>query len=127
MPLDQRALVGGAAAIGFGVYADLAYNVYSATNSSPQTTELFAGQRAETLWKYVKLGDAQVAALAGVGAYLAGPSLWIYPVLGGAAVMVMMHLMYSHALKAGQAQPAPSAQASDGTHSPSMLAWNNPT
>lgn len=99
------ALAGGIAAIAFGVYADLAYNTYSATNSSPQTTELFAGERAETLWKYVKLGDLQVAALSGIGSLLllleghGARALW--PLLGGGSVMVAMHLMYAHALRSG--------------------------
>jgi len=50
---------GGTKAVLFGVAADLVYNVFSATNSSPQTTELFAADRAATLWKYVKLGGVQ--------------------------------------------------------------------
>ena len=52
--------VAGAASAGlFGIYADLAYTLYGATNSSPQTTELFAADRAKTLSKYVYLGHAQ--------------------------------------------------------------------
>jgi hypothetical protein len=94
------ALAAGGAAILFGVYADLAYNTYSATNSSPQTTELFAGERSDTLWKYVKLGGLQVLALGAFGALLAG-QMWMWPLLGVASVMIAMHLMYSHALKAG--------------------------
>lgn len=126
MSLDSRAIAGGAAALGFGVYADLAYNIMSATNSSPQTTELFARDRAETLWKYVKIGDAQIVALSLFGAYLAGPQLWPYPLLGGAVTAVLMHCMYAHALKAGRDQAAPgtSSSASSGG---SQLAWNNPT
>jgi hypothetical protein len=95
-----EALAAGSAAILFGVYADLAYNTYSATNSSPQTTELFAGERSDTLWKYVKLGGAQVLVLGAFGALLAG-KLWMWPILGVVAVMIAMHMMYSHALKAG--------------------------
>jgi hypothetical protein len=82
----------------FGVYADLAYNTYSATNSSPQTTELFASDRSDTLWKYVRLGGAQVVALGAFGSLLAG-SLW--PMFGVVTVGVVMHCMYRHALKAG--------------------------
>lgn len=82
----------------FGVYADLAYNLFSANNSSPQTTELFAGDRAATLWKYVKISDVQLAAFGLFGSLLAG-SLW--PLIAVSTVGVGMHLMYRHALKAG--------------------------
>jgi hypothetical protein len=85
-------------AIAFGVAADLVYNVYSATNSSPQTTELFAGDRSATLWKYVRLGAGQSVILIAIMAYR-GRSVW--PVIGGGMAGVFMHLMYSHALKAG--------------------------
>jgi len=85
-------------AIAFGVAADLVYNVYSATNSSPQTTELFAGDRATTLWKYVRLGAGQSVILIGIMAYR-GKTIW--PVIGGGMAGLFMHLMYSHALKAG--------------------------
>ena len=95
-----RLLGGGVAAALFGVYADLAYNAYSATNSSPQTTELFASERSDTLWKYVRLGGVQILAL-GVFGTLVARSLW--PLLGVLAVGAAMHLMYAHALKAGGA------------------------
>jgi hypothetical protein len=91
----------------FGIYAAVGYDVMSATNSSPQTTELFAGDRAETLWKYVKLGDVQVCGLALFGALVAQqeePGSWVWPVLGATATMLAMHAMYAHALAAGQAK-----------------------
>jgi len=90
---------GAVDAIAFGVAADLVYNVFSATNSSPQTTELFAGDRAHTLWKYVKLGGAQSAILVAIMAYRSS-SVW--PVIGGGVAGVFMWAMYSHALKAGR-------------------------
>lgn len=99
-------IAAGAAAL-FGIYADLAYNVYSATNSSPQTTELFAGERSDTLWKYVKLGGYQILALGLFGALLAG-KLWMWPILGVLVVAVFMHTMYAHALKSGQEGAQPS-------------------
>lgn len=84
--------------IAFGVAADLVYNIFSATNSSPQTTELFAADRSQALWKYVRLGGIQSALLVGVMAYR-GRTVW--PVLGGLAAGAMMWKMYDHALKAG--------------------------
>jgi hypothetical protein len=91
---------GTADAIAFGVAADLVYNVFSATNSSPQTTELAAGERADTLWKYVRLGGAQSALLIGIMA-VRGRSVW--PVIGGGLAGVFMWMMYSHALQSGLA------------------------
>jgi hypothetical protein len=109
--VDPKLIGGGLAALLFGAYADLAYNTYSATNSSPQTTELFAGDREETLWKYVRLGDLQVAGLSGFGFLVLTASgqrgLRWWPIIGGGVVMVAMHAMYAHALKAGQNQTPP--------------------
>ncbi len=103
--MDPQLLVkGGIAAALFGIYADLAYNCYSATNSSPQTTELFAGERATTLWKYVKIGDAQVVVLGVFGSVLS-ESWW--PLIGASTIGIVMHLMYRHALNAGTSQAAP--------------------
>jgi len=102
---DFSALGGnaGVAAVLFLAAADAAYNAYSATNSSPQTTELFAGDRAATLWKYVKLGHVQVIGLIGFAAIVANKQgLAMWPILGGGAVAVAMHGMYWHALQAGK-------------------------
>jgi len=102
---DFSALGGnaGVAAVLFLAAADAAYNAYSATNSSPQTTELFAADRSHTLWKYVKLGHVQVAGIVGFAAFIANKQgLAIWPILGGGAVALAMHGMYSHALTAGK-------------------------
>ena len=102
---DWNALGGnaGVAAVRFLAAADAAYNAYSATNSSPQTTELFAGDRADTLWKYVKLGHVQVAGIVGFAAFIASKQgLAWWPILGGGVVAIAMHGMYSHALNAGK-------------------------
>jgi hypothetical protein len=93
---------GGLNAVTFGVAADLVYNVFSATNSSPQTTELFAADRSDTLWKYVRLGGLQSAILIGIMA--AGGrhgGQWKWAVAGGAVAGGMMWAMYAHAKKAG--------------------------
>ena len=110
MPAEGVAALGGSAddAIAFGVAADLVYNIFSATNSSPQTTELFAGSRSGTLWKYVRLGGAQSAILVAIMA-IRGRSLW--PVLGGGMAGAFMWFMYGHALAAGQNKPAPEGAA----------------
>jgi len=109
------ASIGTEDAIAFGVAADLTYTVFSATNSSPQTTELFAGDRAATLMKYVKLGALQAAVLIGVMAFRAGSNgggmaRAFWPAAGGVLTGTMMWAMYAHALKAGQQQAAPAGR-----------------
>jgi hypothetical protein len=94
-------MAGPIAAVLFAVYLDAGYNIMSATNSSPQTTELFASDRADTLWKYVIMGDVQIAGASVLGAVLAGKTMWWWPLAGGAAAVVVMHGMYAHALKSG--------------------------
>lgn len=83
----------------FGIYADLAMNIASATNSSPQTTELFSGQRADTLWKWVKIGGGVAVVFGLIGTIAAGS---LVPLVAVFAVMLSMGLMYYFALKWGQ-------------------------
>ena len=107
---SSRAIRSASAAISFGVYADLAFNLYSATNSSPQTSELFAGEREQTLWKYVKVGHVVAVVLGLFGSFL-DRTLW--PLIGTLSVGAVMHGMYRHAIAAGKGQQRPS-NADDG-------------
>lgn len=88
----------------FGISATLVYGVISSTNSSPQTTELFANQRSGTLWKYVRLGIVQAGVLVGIMA-IVDHSWW--PVFGGGLAGAAMWKMYDHALIAGDGQKPP--------------------
>lgn len=109
----------GTAAISFGIYADLAYNLYSATNSSPQTTELFAGERSKTLWKYVLIGHGQAIGLGIFGSIL-DRSFW--PLFGTLSIGAVMHGMYAHALKAGRSAARPSMAAPVTDNTPGIVA-----
>lgn len=91
--------VGPTAAVLYMVTVDASLNVFSAQNSSPQTTELFAKDRKATLMKYVYIGDATTLAL-GLFASLIASSWW--PLAGAITVTTFMHLLYVHAAKAGQ-------------------------
>jgi hypothetical protein len=116
MPLP---LVTPGAAVLFYVALDSTYNVVSANLSSPQTTELFAGARAETLWKHVKRADWQVGLYGVLGAMLANaetPGAWVWPIAGVALSGVIMHWSYWKALTDGQA-------AAGQTGSRSRAAW----
>jgi hypothetical protein len=82
----------------FGIYADLAMNIASATNSSPQTTELFANGRRKTLWKWVKIGGGVAL---GYGLFASVVSGTIVPLLAVGSVILSMGIMYHFALKWG--------------------------
>lgn len=92
------------AAIALGVYATLALDAFGSVTSSPQTTELFAKDREETLMKYVYLADAG-ALVIGTGAAMVDGTIW--PLLGAAVVVAGMHFLYVHAAKAGKNENPP--------------------
>ncbi len=93
----------GSIAITIAVYAALTYDIISATNSSPQTTEINASRRADTLMKWVYIGLAQAALYAMIGYYFekaAGRPGWP-PVLGAGIAGALLWAQYDHAKKAG--------------------------
>lgn len=88
-------------ALTFMVSAGLVYEVIAAACSSPQTTEINAGKRAETLMKWVWIGVAQSAFLVIIAAAISKRPV---PALaGGATAIVLMVAQYIHARKAGLA------------------------
>ncbi len=104
--------IGGNPAIGVAVYAELVYTVISASCSSPQTTEINAGRRAETLMKWVYVGLAQGAAFGLLGAWLAkagGYSAWP-PIVGAGVAMLLLYIQYRHALVSGLRNCAPGTE-----------------
>lgn len=104
--VDGRTTDGPAVAI----YAAVVYDVISATNSSPQTTEINAKARASTLLKWVKLGLAQAALFIGI-ATIAEPAgkKW-RPLLGGGLAGVLLWGQYVHARNAGLASEEPGTE-----------------
>ena len=109
-------LSSGRDGLAFGIYAALGYDVMSATNSSPQTTEMFASDRSATLMKWVHLGGIQGLALGLFGSYLE-KSIW--PMIGVTVAMGIMYVEYKHADASGKANPPPSAATPytpDGYH-----------
>lgn len=90
------------------IFAALTYDVISATNSSPQTTEINAAARSATLMKWVKIGLAQAALFALIGALL-DERHWP-PALGAGLAALLLWVQYVHALNAGLASPAPGTE-----------------
>jgi hypothetical protein len=102
MPVEGRGK-GNNSALTMAVYAALTYDVISATNSSPQTTEINAAMRAETLMKWVRIGLAQAALFAVIGIAIevkAGRNAWP-PALGSGLAGGLLWAQYVHAKNAG--------------------------
>lgn len=89
----------GRAALTVAIYAALVYDIVAATNSSPQTTEINAAKRADTLMKWVYLGLAQAAAFVIIGTYL-DKERWP-PLVGGGLAGILLWVQYEHAKKSG--------------------------
>lgn len=95
---------GTSVAILIGVWATFALDVFSTLNSSPQTTELFAEDRQDTLWHWVKIGST-VAVGGGIIAFAVSRKVW--PAIATAVVAGGMMATYKHALARGQGQAPP--------------------
>jgi hypothetical protein len=89
---------GTSTAILVGVWMTFALDVFSTLNSSPQTTEINASRRADTLMKWVWIGSG-VAIAGGATATVLSHKPW--PLIGAGAVTVGMILLYMHAKKSG--------------------------
>jgi hypothetical protein len=100
------------ATIKVAVYATLTYDIISATNSSPQTTEINASVRSETLMKWVSIGLAQAALFAVIG-FALDDERWP-PVLGAGLAGVMLWLQYRHAMQSGLEKPGPPTEVYGG-------------
>lgn len=96
------------AAILIGVWGTFALDVFSTLNSSPQTTELFSGDREASLMHWVCIGDA-VAIGGGLAGTIISGKAW--PLIAATAVAVGMHLTYKHAVKRGTCQEPPSGSS----------------
>lgn len=99
------------------VGAEIVYAIVAAACSSPQTAELNAHARAETLMKWVHVGMIQSAIF--IVAAMAYDREHAQPIaVGGLTAGVLMYGSYVHAKRAGLASREP------GTES---YAWGNPT
>ena len=86
----------------FMVTAGLVYEIVAAACSSPQTTEINAKSRSDTLVKWVGLGLAQAALFVGIAIVIAqGPSRKMAAFTGGALAGVILGISYWHANKSG--------------------------
>lgn len=86
-----------------GISAAVMYDVISATNSSPQTTEINARARASTLMKWVKLGIAQGMLFVVIMMAAEPPGKKWRPLVGGGLAAGLLWAQYVHAKNAGLA------------------------
>lgn len=94
---------GGSVALTVAVYAALTYDIISATNSSPQTTEINIGRREHTLMKWVCIGLVQAALFGGLGYYFeknSGRPGWP-PVMGVVIAGSLLWFQYDYARRSG--------------------------
>jgi hypothetical protein len=96
---------GSLVAILIGVWATFALDVFSTLNSSPQTTELFAGEREDSLMHWVLIGGA-VGIGGGLAATVISRKPW--PLIATLVVSFGMLAMYKHAVVRGKGQQRPS-------------------
>lgn len=100
----------GSDGIAFLVSAGIVYEIIAAACSSPQTTELNASSRADTLMKWVWIGLVQAAGFVAVAAYIDKahrvPIIW-----GGIVAAGVMYASYAHAKQAGLGSDLPGTES----------------
>jgi hypothetical protein len=96
--------------IAFLVSAGIVYEIIAAACSSPQTTEINASTRADTLMKWVHIGLAQAAVFVAAAAIF--DKTHRRPIIAGGVIAgVMMWAQYIHAREAGLKSGAPGTES----------------
>jgi hypothetical protein len=98
----------------FLVSAGIVYEIIAAACSSPQTTEINADTRAETLMKWVHIGLVQSAMFVTIAVWIdrkhAAPII-----AGGGLAAALMYGSYWHARIAGLGSNEPGTEGQDTT------------
>jgi hypothetical protein len=99
----------GSGGVAFLVSAGIVYEIIAAACSSPQTTEINANARADTLMKWVHIGQGQAALFVAIAATIDKKRR--IPILaGGILAGVIMEASYMHAKQSGLAKPGPTTE-----------------
>jgi hypothetical protein len=106
---DMAALGNTDGAVEFMVSAGLVFEIIAAACSSPQTTEINASMRADTLMKWVLIGMAMSAVFVGIAAMMSKKK-WP-PLLGGGMAGAMLWMAYAHAKAAGLKNGGPTTES----------------
>ena len=101
--------ISGGNGVPFLVSAGIVYEIIAAACSSPQTTEINADTRADTLMKWVNVGVGMSAVFVVIAASIdrqhAAPIL-----AGGTLAAVLMYTSYWHAKESGLRNGGPSTE-----------------
>jgi len=96
--------------VAFLVSAAVVYDIVAATNSSPQTTEINAAARAETLMKWVNVGMVQAIGFVVIAAVYERESAVAF-LAGGLLAAVLLYAQYLHARNSGLQSAAPPTES----------------
>lgn len=96
--------------IAFLVAAGIVYEIIAAACSSPQTTEINAKSRSDTLMKWVHLGIGQSAIFIGLAAWI-DEQHRMEIIAGGGLAAVLMYAQYVHAKDAGLKSSKPGTES----------------
>ena len=102
--------ISGENGVAFLVSAGIVYEIIAAACSSPQTTEINATSRAETLMKWVYVGLVQAALFVLIAGYLDKKHRKAI-ILGGLMAAVIMYFSYVHARSAGTKSALPGTES----------------
>lgn len=105
-----ESLGSGSTGVAFLVSAGIVYEIVAAACSSPQTCEINAGSRAETLMKWVHIGLGQ-AALFVIAAAIVDKRNSGAILAGGVVAGVLMYVQYVHARTAGLRSDLPATES----------------
>lgn len=95
--------------VAFIVSAGVVYEIIAACCSSPQTTEINASSRADTLMKWVKLGIIQSALFIGIAAAI-DEKRRASILAGGITAGALLYVQYVHAKNAGLSSIEPGTE-----------------
>jgi hypothetical protein len=107
MPVAE--ISSGGNGVAFLVSAGIVYEIIAAACSSPQTAEINAAKRSETLMKWVHIGAVQSVLFVGLAAYF-DPKRRKPIIAGGTMAGVIMYGCYHYANQSGLASDAPGTE-----------------
>jgi hypothetical protein len=97
---DMNTALSSGDGVAFLVSAGIVYEIIAAACSSPQTAQINAEARADTLMKWVYIGIGQAALFIAIAAYIDRKHA-VAIISGGTTAAVLMYSQYVHAIKVG--------------------------
>lgn len=119
MPVAPIEGVGQGNGVPFLVSAGIVYEIIAAACSSPQTAEINADKRSETLMKWVHVGLAESVGFIAIAAAVDRDHA-VPIIVGGTLAGAIMYASYWHALRSGLSSSAP------GTEGQNESPWMRP-